>query len=120
MLRGISASDDPVSVDTGLVLLDVNELNALVFRMCFAMALLPFGGRFPFTSCGEDLFCKKSSRRVCSSSFDFFAFSTNDSGELSPISSSENSKRKSYQFGFKSFHSTISGADKHAVRCITR
>lgn len=88
MLRGTSASDEPVSVDTGLVLLDVNELNALVFRICLAAVPLPFGGRLPFTSRNVDLFCRKISRRVCSSSFDFFVFSANEIGGLLPISSS--------------------------------
>lgn len=90
MVRGTSASDEPVSVDTGLVLLDVNELNALVFRICLAAMPWPFGGRLPFTSCSGDLFCKKISRRVWSSSFDFFVFSANESGGLLPISSSAN------------------------------
>lgn len=94
MLRGTSASDEPVSVDTGLVLLDVNELKALVFRMCLAVVPLPFGGRLPFTSCNGDLFCRKISSRVCSSSFDFFVLSANECGGLPPISSSVNSNKK--------------------------
>lgn len=93
MLRGTSASDDPVSVDTGLVLLDVNELNALVLRMCLAVVPFPFGGILPFISCNGDLCCRKNSRRVCNSSFDFFVLSTNERGGLLLISSSVNRKK---------------------------